>query len=137
MARYTRGQLDNIIQNNIIVKDILKSKGGNTQTAINCLMSDLVAKGLSFREDKLNVRSSGRAEHTYDGNELVGYLGGYLAGVEDHKMSLKKAIVLSITEHFKLLGYDSISKTRKVSKTQILREFIFGKANSDKYYASE
>jgi hypothetical protein len=131
--RYTRDQLLAVTQNHTEVKPFIQN-GRDPRSSINSLMSDLVAKGLSYREDKLSFHSRGRAEHTYDAQELMGYFGGYLAATEGHKLCLKRAQVLAIVSHFKELGYDSNVSPKKKSKTRALREFIFGKKNSDSYY---
>ena len=135
--RYTRAQLQDIAKNYSKVREVQINKPRDEKASINSLMSSLVAKGLNYREDKLSFHSSGRSEHTYDASELMGYLGGYLAAVEDHNWCLKKAQVTAIFEHFKSLGYESSDPTlKKKSKIRRLREAIFSKEKSDQYYAN-
>jgi len=132
--RYTRAQLMDITKGDTHVKQMI-AKGRDPKASMNSLMSSLVAKGLSYREDRLSFHSSGRSEHTYEAGELMAYLGGYLAGAQHHNMCLKKAHAQAIFNHFEILGYTPGSQKNKRSKARFLREAIFGKAKSDEYYA--
>jgi len=127
--RYTRSQLCGICSN-----DQRVITAGATEeslaSAINSLMSTMVNYGLTYVEQQDSFHTSGRPVHAYDAGSLFKYLSGYLAGVENHKVNIRKGAALSIVDHLKILGYDQdyVCPDRALArekKIELLTKWIF------------
>lgn len=123
-----------------LVDEYSQCESYKVQTCVNCLMSDLIAKGLDYTEEKMSFHSSGRPEHMYDAQKIADGLDAYLLETWSHKkMTLRKAVALSVVSHLDMMGYkaqrlEPLSKEdKKLSKTEQLRVRIFGSKKAKEY----
>jgi len=103
MSNFTRENLAAIIKGHPVIEQMTDGDLNKIKNAVNAIMTVLVARGLTYSEDK-RTHEAGRAEHEYAASNLYPRLFQFMSELK-RETSLMWAVGNAILDHLEFLGY--------------------------------